>query len=174
MNNYSTIVDAIDRLTTTVKPSSNIFLSECTSTALATLGSVAAVLIFEIIKNIFFVPRDDFRKLRRKVNGTLIMFACYYTNQLDFVNASAKEIECYHSASKSMREVAVDLRAFVDDFRGRKCCGVPVSDIVEAASLLMGLSNNFFTPSNSLEEMDNHYNDNLRHKIMKLLKIEHR
>ena len=73
MNNYSTIVDAIDRLTTTVKPSSNIFLSECTSTALATLGSVAAVLIFEIIKNIFFVPRDDFRKLRRKVNGTLMI-----------------------------------------------------------------------------------------------------
>ena len=170
MNNYSTIVDAIDRLTTTVKPSSNIFLSECTSTALATLGSVAAVLIFEIIKNIFFVPRDDFRKLRRKVNGTLIMFACYYTNQIDFVNASAKEGECYHSASKSMREVAVDLMAFADDFRDKKCCGVPVSDIVEAASLLMGLSNNFFTSYGCSETKDNRQ---LRNDIIKLLKVEH-
>lgn len=173
MNNYSAIVDAIDRLTMAVEPSSNIFLSECMSTALATLGSITAVLIFEIIKNTFFVPQTDFRKLRRKVNGTLMMFACYYTNQIDFVNASAKEIECYHSASKSMREIAVDLMAFADDFRGKKCCGVPVSDIMEVASLLMGLSNNFFTPCNHSGEMDNHYNNNLRHKIMKLLKIEH-
>lgn len=87
------------------------------------------------------------------------------------MNASAKEVECYHSASKSMREVAVDLMAFADDFRGKKCCGVPVSDIVEAASLLMGLSNNFFTSYGCSETKDNRQ---LRNDIIKLLKVEHR
>ena len=63
------------------------------------VGSIAAVLIFEVIKDRYFTPRNEFKKLRRKVNSTLSMFACYYTNQIDLARSNAEEIERYSSAS---------------------------------------------------------------------------
>jgi len=174
MNDYIALVEAIDRLTATVSQTSNSFAAECLSTVLATTGSVIAVLVFEIIKDHFYAPRNEFKKLRKKVNSTLSMFACYYTNQIDIARSDAKEIERYSSASKSMREIAVELMAFADDVQGRKCCGIPVSDISGAASLLMGLSNSFFTPYNCPEMAENRDNDKARQKIRDLLRIEHK
>ena len=174
MNDYTALVEAIDRLIIAVGQSSNTFMEEASTTALATIGSIAAVLIFEVIKGCFFVPRNEFKKLRRKVNSTLSMFACYYTNQIDCARASAKEIELYSSASKTMRELSVELMAFADDVSGKKCCGVPVADISEAADLLMGLSNSFFTPYNCPEMAENRANHEMRKKIRELLRIAHK
>ena len=78
-----------------------------------------------------------------------------------------------YSASKSMREMAVELMAFADDFQGKRCCGVPVSNVSEAASLLMGLSNRFFTPYNCPEMAENRDNDKTRKEIRRLLGIDH-
>ena len=79
VNDYSAVIEAIDRLTMAVNQTSNSFVSECISTVLTMVGSIAAVLIFEVIKDRYFTPRNEFKKLRRKVNSTLSMFACYYT-----------------------------------------------------------------------------------------------
>ena len=175
MGNCTTsLVEAIDHLIAAVSQPSNTFTTEALSTIMATVGSVVAVLIFEIIKDHFFTPRNEFKKLRRKVNSTLSMFACSYTNQIDIARSYAKEVELYSSASKTMREMAVELMAFADDLNSKKCCDVPVSAISEAAALLIGLSNSFFTPYNCPEMAENRDNDKTRQKIRELLGIDHK
>ena len=174
MNDYTGLVEAIEHLATVVGQSSKVFWPEFVAMVMAIVGSVAAVLIFEVIKGRFFIPRDEFRKLRKKVNSTLSMFACYYTNQIDLARASAKEVEIYNSASKTMRELSVELMAFADDVASKKCCGVPVADISDAAALLMGLSNSFFTPYDCPEMADNEENNKTRKKIRELLKIDNK
>lgn len=171
MADYVALVEAIDRLTMEV---SQPFAREVLSTMLATGGSIVAVVVFEVIKVHFFTPQNDFKKLRRKVNSTLSMFACYYTNQIDIAHSSPKELELYSSASKTMREMAVELMAFADDRNNKKCCGVSAVDISEAASLLMGLSNSFFTPYDCPEMIENRDNAQTREKIRALLKIDHK
>lgn len=173
MNCYSALVDVIDRLAIEINQRST-FSKELLSTGIATVGSVVAVLAFELIKEHFLTPRNEFKKLRRKVNSTLSMFACYYTNQIDLARASAKEVELYSSASKTMRELSVELMAFADDVASKKCCGIPVEDISEAAALLIGLSNSFFTPYDCPEMADNWENDRTRKKIRELLRITHK
>lgn len=174
MNDYATLAEAIDHLTAAVGQPSNSLTAEILSTAVATVGSVIAVLVFELIKDHVFTPQNEFKKLRRKVNSTLSMFACYYTSQIDLARSSAKEVELYSSASKTMREMAVELMAFADDVGRKRCCGVPVTDISRAAKLLIFLSNNFFTPYNCTETTGNIDNDKIRHEIRELLKIDHK
>jgi len=169
MTDYTAIVEAIDRLGVGMKTT---FVNDVAAAFLAMLGSVASVLIFEVIKDRYFNPREEFKKLRRKVNSTLSMYACYYTNQIDIARSDPKTIELYSSASKSMRELAVELMAFADEYSGKKCCGVPVKDISEAASWMIGLSNSFFTPYDCLEQADNRDNDRIRKKIRELLQID--
>jgi len=169
MTDYTAIVEAIDRLGVGMKTT---FVNDVAAAFLAMLGSVASVLIFEVIKDRYFNPREEFKKLRRKVNSTLSMYACYYTNQIDIARSDPKTIELYSSASKSMRELAVELMAFADEYSGKKCCGVPVKDISEAASWMIGLSNSFFTPYDCPEQADNRDNDRIRKKIRELLQID--
>lgn len=174
MNDYTSVVDALDRLTEAVSANASSFFSELLTAFLAMVGSVAAVLIFEVIKSKVFSPREEFRRLRRKVNSTLSLYACYYTNQIDLARAGEREKENYSSASKSVREMAVELMAFADEVRGKKCCGVKVDDISEAAAMLMVLSNMFFTPYNCPEMADNRGNDHVRKVIRERLKIDHK
>lgn len=173
-NCSASLIEAIEHLATAIGQHSNTYVSEILSTVMATVGSVIAVLIFEVIKEHIFTPRKEFKRLRRKVNSTLGMFACYYTHQIDIVTSNAKRLEQYSSASKTIHELAMELMAFADEINSKKCCDVPVSDISEAAWLLNGLSNNFFTPGNRTEDTDNESNDKRRQKIIELLKIDHK
>lgn len=155
MNGYTLVVDAVDRLAQEVSKTN--YAAECLSTVLATVGSVLAVLIFEIIKDHIFVPRTEFRKLRRKVNSTLAMHARYYTNPLDnrWPMASERTIEDYINAEEEVRKLGVDVIAFADEMKGKKCCGIPVKDIRAAGRLLIGLSNNFRSSGDCSERDDN-------------------
>jgi len=174
MNDYTAVVEALDCLTEAVSANTSSFSSEVLTAFLAMLGSVAAVLIFEVIKNKVFAPREEFRRLRRKVNSILSRYACYYTNQIDWATAGEQEKVNYSIASKSVREMAVELMAFADEVRGKKCCGVKVEDISDAAAMLMVLSNMFFTPYNCPEMADNSGNDHIRKVIRERLQIDHK
>ena len=147
------LIEAIDRLTAAVSQPLTPFESECLSTALTTVGSVAAVLIFELIKNKIFAPRDEFKKLRRKVNSTLIMYARYYSNpaNLDRPTMSDRTREDYIVASAEVRKMAVDVISFADERKMKACCGIAVKDIREAGMLLIGLSNSFFSTGDKSE-----------------------
>ena len=153
MRNCSALVEAIDRLTSAVNQPENSFMGEFVSTALATIGSVAAVLIFEVIKNKIITPREEFRKLQRRVNSTLSMYSCYYTNPIrsEAPMVSEKTREDYISASLEVRRLAVDVLAFADERKGKKCCGIAVEDIRSAGRNMIGLSNSFFSVGNHPE-----------------------
>ena len=168
----TTYIEMMDRLLVAVEGLQPSFLNEVLAALLAMLGGVATVLIFEVIKERYFNPREEFKKLRRKVNSTLSLYACYYTNQIDIAHSDPKSIELYSSASKSMREMAVELMAFADEISWKHCCGVPVKDISEAASWLIGLSNSFFTPYNCPGMTENRDNNGIRKKIQMLLQID--
>lgn len=168
----TTYIEMMDKLLVAVEGLQNSFLNEVLAALMAMLGSVAAVFIVDAIKERYFKPREEFRRLRRKVNSTLSMYACYYTNQIDIARADPKAVEAYGSASKSMREMAVELMAFADERTGKYCDGIPVKDISKAASLLIGLSNSFFTPYNCPEMADIKENDKLRKEIRELLQID--
>ena len=168
MNDYSGIVEAIDRLAEAINQNSYPFASECLSTILATAGSVVAVLVFELIKNRILAPRDEFRKLQRRTNSTLSMYAHYYSNPVNktIPMVSEKTQEDYINAATELRRLAVDVTAFADERKREKCCGIEVKNIREAGSLLIGLSNNFFTISDCLER---DYNQKRADDIKKLL-----
>lgn len=171
MDDFSAVIEAIDRLTIAVNQSSGSFAAECMSTFLATLGSVAAVVIFEFIKDGFFSKRSEFKRLRRKVSSTLYMYAPYYSNPIDRESSKAKVVERYDNASDSVRELAVELMAFANEIKIKISCPVPVSDILNAASLLIGLSNSFFTPYHFPERSESKENREMCKEIKRLLKI---
>lgn len=137
---------------------------------MATVGSVAAVLIFEAIRIRVLAPRDEFRKLLGRVNSVLIMHARYYNNPIDFnrLSASEKTVEDYIGAAAEVRRVAADVHAFVDEISGKKICGIPAKDIKEAGRELIGLSNSFFE-SGSHSELSRA--ENRANEIRRLLKL---
>ena len=170
MNDYSSVIEAIDRLTAAVNQTSNSFTSEFLSAVLATVGSVAAVLIFELIKNEILVPRDEFRKLQRKVNSMLTMYARYYSNPVhgDRPMMSEKTIEDYISAATDVRRMAVEVIAFADARKRKKCYGIAAEDIRSAGGALIGLSNSFFFTG---DRSDRDYTKEQEHEIRQLLRI---
>lgn len=151
MNDYTMIVNAIDRLAEKVGQTNVV--AECLSTVLATVGSVVAVLVFEVIKNNVFTPRTEFRKMQRNVNGSLALYAHYYDNPIDYKRPMMNErtVEDYIGAAAEVRRLAVEVVAFADERKCKKCCGVKVTDIRKAGNLLIGLSNSFFSPDANLE-----------------------
>ena len=169
--NFNGIVNALDRLAFAIENNS-VFLNECFSGAIGIVCSVAAVVIFEAIKNCFFEPRREFKELRRRVLSTLSMYACYYTNVLEYEGADERIKKEYGDASKEIRKAAVDLSSFAVSFRGRRCCGVKLKDIDEAASILFGLSNNLFysKPISGHDEI--RQNHEWRKEIYRLLKVD--
>lgn len=70
VNDYSAVIEAIDRLTTAVNQTSNSFVSECISTVLTMAGSIAAVLIFEVIKDRYFTPHNEFLRLTMSLRSS--------------------------------------------------------------------------------------------------------
>jgi len=171
---YSELVTAIDRLVSALGSKEYSYFAECVSTGIATVGSVLAVVIFEIIKVRFFDRRTEFKNLKRKVACALQLYACYYVNQVDRAKAEKSVIDDYNQAAWKVRETSVELTVFAEQLKTKKCCGVLREDIEKAASLLMGLSNNFFIPDNSPEMREGRENYETKNKILKLLNIKSR
>lgn len=167
MSDFSGIIAAIDRLANAFSSLNNTVIT----TVIATLGSTISVLLVESIKNCFFYPREEFKRLRRKVDSTLSMYACYYTNQIDLANSSDLEKELYRNASKAIRELSTELQAFANDTPFRKLCGVPLSNVSEAAQSLMALSNSFYAPYACPEMRTDVENHDLSIEIRKLLEV---
>lgn len=170
MNDYSDLIDAIDRLTVAITETSNSLSWELLSTALATVGSVAAVLVFEFIRIRVLAPRDEFRKLLGRVNSTLIMHARYYSNPIDSnrLLVNEKTVEDYICAAAEVRRVAADVHTFSDEIRGKMICGIPSKDIKEAGRELIGLSNSFFETGSHSEQSRA---ENRVNEIRRLLKL---
>ena len=84
------------------------------------------------------------------------------------VQKNCKDKEEYSSASTIVRQMGVELIAFADDRKCKKCCGVVVDSIRSAGYSLIGLSNSFFTSGGS---SDIKYSKARESEIRKLLGI---
>ena len=124
MSDYSGIVAAVDRLTELLSQSQPTLFSNLAGAFIATISSIISGLLFEIIKEYALEPRKEFKKLRRKVNSSLKLYACYYMNQIDLAHSDVDQIRTYKNAANSIRNLSVDLTAFADDMHGESCCGV--------------------------------------------------
>lgn len=167
MSDFSGIIAAIDRLANAFSSLNNTVIT----TLIATLGSTVSVLAVEAIKNRFFKPREEFKRLRRMVDSTLSMYACYYTNQIDLASSSDLEKELYRNASEAIRELSTELQAFANDTPFRRLCGVSLADISKAAQSLMALSNSFYTPYACPEKRTDGKNHDLSIEIRKSLGV---
>ena len=172
MEDYSVLIESINNLAESIKNNGDTYGKTIFSTVLATIGSIVAVLVVDFIKSYYIKPNEEFEKLRRKINSTLSMYACYYTNQIDLAHSTEKEIEIYSNSSKAIREIAVELQSFADEKKRKKHKDVNINDISESASLLMILSNRFFTPYNCPHSAENRENYKIANDIRNLLNIK--
>ena len=156
MNNCVELIEALNRITAAV--STHSVLRDFFSTFLATVGSIAAVLAVEAIKERFFAPRREFKQLRKKVHVSLDYYSRYFTNQIDCKEENKPLIKQYSHAADSLRKLAMGLRFFVMEAQEKQYCGVTVSKIWKAAECLTGLSNSFFKPSGQPDNDTNQEN----------------
>lgn len=173
MNKGSSLICAIDRLTTAVSESgglNGVTIAEMIiSSVLATLGGVATVFVVDWIKTRYFEPVTEFELLRRKIDSALRMYACDYTNQIDLATATKERVEKYRASSRALRTLAVDTQVFADLRKRKKYKGIENDRVADAAYELMGLSNSFFTPYNNSDMNENHDNCKTAEHIRELL-----
>ncbi len=149
------------------------YIPEIISTLLTTVGSVATVFIVDAIKKRHITPTQEFLRIRRKTNSTLQMYADVYSNPISLANEERyqKVKDYYEEAQTKIREVAVELCSFLDDYKKGKFKGIKKEDIYEASRELIGLSNSFYFNSDE-SRYDNYLDNNSRAKrIRELLKI---
>ena len=150
----------------------NLILTELIATVLATLGSVTAVLLFEVIKNNFIAPKIELKMIRKKVDETLIMYSRYYLHPINpnrSIVTNKDVFDEYILASSNVRAVASELLAFAEVNKRPKYYGIKRGDILKAGKSLMGLSNGFFYNDKTY---DKDYNKIREDEIRKLLKLE--
>lgn len=170
MNNYVELIEALNRITEAV--STHSVLRDFFSTFLATVGSIAAVLAVEAIKERFFAPRREFKQLRKRVNILLGSYSRFFTNQIDCKERDNPMVVRYSNAAESLREMAMELSTFTVDAREKQYCGITVTNILEASELLIGLSNSFFTPYGCPDDNTNQENREASAAIKELLGID--
>lgn len=164
------IIEALKQLTGTVGKHS--FLWEFISTVLATLGSVVAVYASERVKERYITPLKEFKQLRSTVSMMLDLYACNYTNQIDYANKDDPRLDEYKDTAFSLRELAMKLGAFAMNAPEKQYYGITVQKIMEAKDCLIGLSNSFFTPYGRPDANTNQRNRETSAKIKELLGID--
>ena len=109
------------------------------------ISGVLIYVIYDIIKGMFIIPRQEYKVLKQKVSYTLTMLASYYSNPIDLKGSTQEQTQPYRNAAIEMRVVASELRSFIE-ITSMLRFGIPSNnDIYEASESLIGLSNSFFT-----------------------------
>lgn len=119
---------------------------------LTILGTVlSGVLVFalcECLKEIWLMPLQNYKKLRGKVSQSLTLYACYYCNPVDIVDSNNELPDDYKAASKALRALASELRAFLEILSWCRF-GIPSKKKLYTVSAeLIGLSNSMCLPYN--------------------------
>lgn len=105
---------------------------------------IVGIIVFflsERIREVFFVPRQEYAQLKSKVAYVLIMNACYYTNVL-----TGYENEAYAAGAREVRDAAAQVGAFAQRVPKWKVLriGIPAPKALsEISGKLTGLSNAF-------------------------------
>jgi len=137
------------------------------------ISGVLIYVIYDIIKGMFIIPRQEYKVLKQKVSYTLTMLASYYSNPIDLKGSTQEQTQPYRNAAIEMRVVASELRSFIEKKSWLRF-GIPCNDdVYEASKLLIGLSNSFFTAygTGDCDIAQIEINEKRVHKVRELLKL---
>lgn len=139
---------------------------------LTIISGVFVFVICEYLKEIWLSPLQEYKKLKQKAAFALTYYAKYYCNVIDSASENNELIDKYNSVSVKLRDLASELRAFVEILSWLKV-GIPSKEkIYKASSNLIGLSNSMFCPHNTNNSVErNLENENRANKIRELLGI---
>lgn len=142
------------------------------SSFLTVISGVFVFVLCEILKDIWLNSLARFKEIKQKISYNLVFYANVYTNVIDLADNNTKEIEIHKEASEKFRELASELSGFIETLYVFKL-GIPKKEnLVETASLLMGLSNSMFCAYNTHTSRDeNKHNNEYRKQIKELLKL---
>jgi hypothetical protein len=115
-------------------------------TLITIVSSLFLLILSELVKEIFFVPFQEYKKLKAKVASALMLYAKEYANPItiETYNKDAEQKERYKKASDSLREIASELEGFIEK---RNLCqpGVPKKALLyNAARQFTGLANGVY------------------------------
>ena len=134
---------------------------------LAFFGSLFVVIISELFKNKYLVPRNELKGLRVKVSETLIKNACYYCNPQNYDELTEKGRSAYLEASKELRLLSAEVTSFSVLYENKTINKISSTNIKDAGTLLMGLSNSLYRYSDDASVI----NTKNEEKIKELLKL---
>ena len=154
-----TIVNSISSI-------SNSILSLVTKEPTATI--VAGVVVFVICewaKETWLTPLQEYKKLKAKTSRLLIMYCRYYSNPLTIKEKHPE----YDQGATEIREIAAEWAAFAEIIPTVHL-GIPKAKcIVNASRELIGISNGFYSNSDTLNVIKR--NNEYREKVVCLLKL---
>lgn len=144
------------------------------SSILATIGSVVAVLLVDYIKHKFVKSKQEFNKLKRKINSVLIMYANRISNPIRYDKLTQDNVEYYNEAQKALREVATELNVFIDEYGVKTIHGVTNEHLHKVLGNLFYLSNAIFITNDEVGLIRPTDNNKKAEEIKELLKITDR
>ena len=143
-----------------------LFKSETFGTIVA---GVFVYVICEYLKEIWLQPLQEYKQLKAQISKSLVFYANVYT---DPILLNSPNITNHEKASLEFRSHAADLAAFAE-MQNKIHFGIPKSSILrEASKELIGVSNRFFAPNNTIATEFIESNEKSRAKIQQLLKLK--
>ena len=124
------------------------------SIIITVVSGVLVYIIGEILQAVWLAPLQKFKSIKHDVSVALTYYARVYTNVIDWVNANDSLRQEYSEASDKLRELACEVKGFIETLSWFKV-GIPSKKrLNEAYELLMLLSNSLFSPADVSPTID--------------------
>lgn len=134
----------------------------------------SGVIVFALsqwLMEIWVKPLQEYKNLKRRIATVLVYNAQYWSNALSRTITDETIKKEYSTAADDTRRLAAELKGYIE-LVPLIHPGIPNrTNLEEASSYLIGLSNGFYQLPEGSEDKSAHYNNQRIEKIKKLLKL---
>lgn len=142
------------------------------SSILATIGSVVAVLLVDYIKYKYIRPKQEFKKLKAKIHGVLIMYSNRITNPIKYEAITTENEKYYSEAQYALRNVAVELELLINEHDIKVFKGITIEQLNTVKGNLFYLSNALFITQYEQSIITATHNGKIKDEIIKTLSLK--
>lgn len=130
------------------------------------ISGVLVFIIGQYLLTIWVQPLQKYKEIRQKISYSLTYYAQYYSNVIDNAHGSLlEETSLYEKGGDEIRKLASELRGFSETISWFHL-GIPNKKVLyETSSILIGLSNSFFSPEDCIL-------DTIKHNIESVERIK--
>lgn len=147
------------------------WLSSMLTCLITVISGVLVFIIGQYLLTTWVQPLQKYKELKQKISYSLTYYAQYYSNVLK--NSSDRSLQLpslYEEGSDEIRKLASELRGFAETISWMHI-GIPDKKVLyETSSILIGLSNSFFSPEDIIFETITHNIESVE-RIKKNLKM---